>query len=236
MTSRQQETAPPPSAGGGDDPEILQWIQDARRGDAAAFERLIESHQDRVWRRALYRLGDHDEAADVTQEVLVLCFRKLDQFRGESRFWTWLARIVDNQVKNRRAWLDRRGSGRTFSLDAPPEGAEEDGRGPMEAPDPGPDPRRIAENRESIEALERCLGLLSEDHREVLLMRFSSGLSYEEIAAELELSLGTVKSRINRARAELRTLMAGHLETEEKRTVKPAARTAGDSGEAGEAE
>ena len=103
-----------------DEPEIAQWVREAQGGDREAFESLIGHFQDRVWRRALYRIRDHDEAYDVAQEVFLICFRKIHQFRGESKFWTWLSRIVDNQVKNRQGWLQRRGKGRTYSLDSPP--------------------------------------------------------------------------------------------------------------------
>lgn len=195
----------------GDGPELTALIRRAQQGDRDSFERLIEQFQDRVWRRALYRLGDHDEASDLAQEVFLICFRKLDQFRGESKFWTWLCRIIDNQVKNRHGWLQRRGKGKTFSLDSPPGQGEEDPRA-WDPPDPGASPRRLAEGHEAMDALNEKLGLLSAEHREILLLRFSDGLSYEEISETLELSLGTVKSRINRARTELRTLMANFLE------------------------
>ncbi|MBI3736729.1 sigma-70 family RNA polymerase sigma factor [Candidatus Sumerlaeota bacterium] len=192
-----------------DDPETLRWIRDAQAGDRDAFEQLILRYQDRVWRRALYRLGDHDEAYDLAQEVFLTCFRKIGQFRGESKFWTWLGRIVDNHVKNRQAWLIRRGSGKTVSLDAPLAGDDEERT--YDPPDPSPGPRRKVENREAMQALMGNLSRLSPDHREILLLRFADGLAYEEIAESLQLSLGTVKSRINRARAELRELMEDFL-------------------------
>lgn len=205
--SEAAEADPP-----GDPSEAVpRWVEQAQGGDGEAFERLVVHFQDRVWRRALYRIGDHEEAYDVAQEVFVLCFRKIHQFRGESKFWTWLCRIVDNQVKNRQGWLHRRGKGKTFSLDRPLGGDEDDKRR-WDPPDPGADPRRQAEGREAMQALQDSLGSLSEAHREIVLLRFSDGLSYEEIGETLELSLGTVKSRINRARAELRDLMGDHLE------------------------
>ncbi len=194
-----------------DETEIEAWVEQARGGDRDAFQRLILHFQDRVWRRAYYRLRDREEAFDVAQEVFLLCFRKLHQFRGEARFWTWLCRIVDNQVKNRLGWLKRRAHDLTYSLDAPPPGADEAATG-WDPPDPAPSPRQQVQGREALTALDRCLHLLSADHREVLLLRFADGLSYEEIAETMQVSLGTVKSRINRARAELRALMTDHLE------------------------
>lgn len=196
-----------------DPEEVDLWVKRAQDGDREAFELLIVHFQDRVWRRAMYRLRDADEAEDLAQEVLLLCFRKIHQFRGESKFWTWLCRIVDNQVKNRIGWLHRRGKGKTFSLDAPIGGDDSgDNNLQWDPPDPGADPRREAEGREAVLKLNECMEALTPDHRDILLLRFSDELSYEEIAAKLDITLGTVKSRINRARAELRTLMADFLE------------------------
>lgn len=190
---------------------VESLVQRAQEGDRPAMELLLETFQDRVWRRALYRLGDRDEAWEVTQDVFVICFRKIGQFRGDAQFWTWLARIVDNQVKNRQAWWRRRGRHLTFSLQDLGPGDGEDERA-WDPPATSPSPRRQAAAREEMAALEEALTHLSEEHREVLLLRFAENLSYEEISDTLEISLGTVKSRINRARAELRRLMRDHLE------------------------
>jgi RNA polymerase sigma-70 factor (ECF subfamily) len=202
--------AGPPSddRSSGEDPRIVDWVRRAQAGESDAFEALVLHFQDRVWRRALYRLGDWEEAHDLAQDVFILCFRKLHQFRGESKFWTWLCRVVDNQVKNRKSWLQRRGQGKTFSLDAPSRSGDED-LPKWDPPDEGPSPRKQAEARQELDALNRCLDELGEDHREVLLMRHADGLAYEEIAETLEISLGTVKSRINRARKALADLMEG---------------------------
>jgi RNA polymerase sigma-70 factor, ECF subfamily len=191
--------------------EVEAWVREAQSGDRQAMERLLESYQDRVWRRALYRLGDRDEAWEVAQDVFVICFRKIGQFRGESQFWTWLSRIVDNQVKNRLAWWRRRGRSVTFSIEQMGPGDPDEERS-WDPPDPGASPRRQAAAREEMGALEAKMAELSDEHREILLLRFADDLSYEEIAATLEISLGTVKSRINRARAELRDRMKDHLD------------------------
>jgi RNA polymerase sigma-70 factor (ECF subfamily) len=193
-----------------DHARVEALVRDAQKGDRQSMERLLETFQDRVWRRALYRLGDHDEAWDVTQDVFLICFRKIRQFRGDAQFWTWLARIVDNQVKNRHAWWRRRGKGITFSLQDLGPGDAEDEKA-WDPPAEQPSPRRQAAAREEMGRLDEAMGQLSEEHREILLLRFADDLSYEEIADALELSLGTVKSRINRARADLRRLMKDKL-------------------------
>lgn len=191
--------------------EIVRLVAAAQDGDTAAFEELVRVFQDRVWRRAMYRLRDEDEANDLAQEVFLTCFRKIHQFRGEAKFWTWLCRIVDNLAINRISWLKRRGKDRTYSLDAGPSPDEDDTRR-WDPADTGADPRREVEGREAVENLNRCMSQLSEEHREILLLRFAEQLSYDEIARTLEISDGTVKSRISRARAELRSLMAEYLD------------------------
>lgn len=190
---------------------VLALVRLAQGGNRQAMEDLIRLYQDRVWRRARYRIGDPDEASEVAQEVFLICFRKLNQFRGESHFWTWLARITDNQVRNRLGWWRRRRQAQTFSLQELWQGDEEETQQEWDPPDPAPSPRQQAAGREVVGALEAKLGELSPEHREVLLLRFADGLSYEEIAEQLEVELGTVKSRINRARAELRQKMERYL-------------------------
>lgn len=184
----------------------MAWVQAAQQGDRMAMERLIEHFQDAVWRRARYRIGDTDEAWEVAQEVFLICFRKIGQFRGESHFWTWLARIVDNQVKNRQGWWRRRRQNVTFSLSDLGQSEEREDC-EWDPPDPAPSPRQQAAGREVVDALDTTMGELSQEHREILMLRFADGLSYEEIAELLVISLGTVKSRINRARQELRGKM-----------------------------
>jgi RNA polymerase sigma-70 factor (ECF subfamily) len=196
------------SAAASETERVLAMVREAQAGDRRAMEDLICHFQDRVWRRARYRIGDPDEASEVAQEVFLICFRKLHQFRGESHFWTWLARITDNQVRNRMGWWRRRRQGQTFSLQELWQGEEDDGQQQeWDPPDPSPSPRQQAAGREVMGALEDKLGELSSEHREILLLRFADGLSYEEISDQLGIELGTVKSRINRARAELRVKM-----------------------------
>ncbi len=202
--------AAPDAAPREDTPEVKQWLLAAQNGDQCAMEQLIEHFQDRVWRRARYRIGDHDEAWEVTQDVFIICLRKLDQYRGDAPFWYWLMRIVDNQVRNRQGWWQRRRRGQTFSLHdmAYTDGEDEQ---PFDPPDAAPSPRQQAEGRESMEILESKLSEISDEHREMLLLRFADGLAYEEIAETLNISIGTVKSRINRARADLKEKMKEYL-------------------------
>lgn len=202
----------PPPGTPSESARVLALVRLAQGGNRQAMEDLIRLYQDRVWRRARYRIGDPDEASEVAQEVFLICFRKLNQFRGESHFWTWLARITDNQVRNRMGWWRRRRQSQTFSLQELWQGDEEEAQQQeWDVPDPSPSPRQQAAGREVMEAMESKLGELSADHREILMLRFADGLTYEEIAEQLQVELGTVKSRINRARAELRQKMERFL-------------------------
>jgi RNA polymerase sigma-70 factor (ECF subfamily) len=185
--------------------EDAPLVAAAQAGDLDAFDTLIRRHQDRVYNHAWRLLGDHDEASDLAQEVFVRVFRKIHLYRGDAAFTTWLYRVTSNLAKNRWKQMERQGQNRTISLDEP-RGGEDDDR-PIDQPDSAPSPRQKAEGREALEHLERELQGLGHEHREVLMLRFVENLSYEEIAEALDTNLGTIKSRISRARQELRRKM-----------------------------
>jgi len=166
----------------------------AQRGDDAAFEELVRAYEKKVYHLALRMCLDSDAAFEVSQEAFLSAWRGLKFFRRDSSFSTWLYRLTSNAAID---YLRRRKrQGDTVSLD--------DRDAVPDPADPGPSPQRQAENRELGEALSRGLASLSEDHREILLLRELQGLSYDEIAQALSLDLGTVKSRIARARERLR--------------------------------
>lgn len=186
------------------------WIARARQGDRAALESLLAAHQDRVFRTALGLLGGNEEAArEVAQEVLVSAFRNLHSFRGESRFATWLYRMTANFVKNHQVAQGRR-KARFVSLDH--SGDPDDPDGPArEYAAGGVSARDQAAGNEMMAVLMERMQLLPEEYRSVLVLRYIEDRSYEEIAEALGIALGTVKSRVNRARAELRRHMAEML-------------------------
>jgi len=208
--SADSKATPASKAGplAGDDAPL---IAAAQAGDLDAFDSLVRHHQDRVYNHAWRLLGDYDEASDLAQEVFIRVFRKLHLYRGEAAFSTWLYRVTSNLAKNRWKQMERQGRNRTVSLDQPLPHADEDDR-PLEQPDSAPSPRQEAEGREELGLLDRELQHLSSEHREILLLRFVENLSYEEIAEVLDANLGTVKSRICRARQELRLRMSKHLD------------------------
>lgn len=175
--------------------EELQLIARARAGDSDAFARLVEVYQNRVYHQALRMVGRPEDAWDVAQEVFLKVWQGLPRFQGDSTFSTWLYRLTNNAAIDllRREKRHRGGS----SLD--------DGTLNLSATlsDPAPGPQQQIERREQMEAVERGLALLSEEHRQVLVLREINGLPYEQIAQVLNLSPGTVKSRLARARAAL---------------------------------
>jgi RNA polymerase sigma-70 factor (ECF subfamily) len=184
-------------------------IERARKGDLDAFDRLVHMHEDQVYSVAFRLLGNEDDAADVAQEVFIACFRHLKSYRGQARLSTWLHRITVNTVKNLWSRQKRQGQSRTQSL-------ESDDHDETLAPidriaDPSPNPRRMAAGTEMGSILEREILEIEPGFREVLVLRFVEGLSYEEIAEVLEEPLGTIKSRIFRARKEIKDRMEPYL-------------------------
>jgi RNA polymerase sigma-70 factor (ECF subfamily) len=188
-----------------------QFLERLKAGDALAFNRLVEERHGDIY-ALLYRLTeDPEEARDLTQETFLQAFRHLANFRGDADLRTWLYRIAVNQARNRWRWWKRRRRDRTVSLDAP---VSEEFDAPLSAAlqgDPGLDPERQALARERELALHAALKSLSRPYREVIVLRDIEGLSYEEVAATLDLNVGTVKSRLNRGRTELRRRLEGSL-------------------------
>lgn len=184
-------------------------VERCKTGDRMAFDELISNHQERVLNTAFRLMGNYEEALDLTQEVFLNCFRKIGNFKGDSALSTWLYRITVNTAKNRWKYQQSRGINKTHSLDAPL--ATDDEERIKQFPDKNPTPRKMASDRETFAFLEEQLEKLNEEHREVLVLRYIQELSYEEISDILRLSLGTVKSRIHRARNELRELMQQYL-------------------------
>jgi len=175
----------------------LIWA--AQRGDDVAFEELVRQYEKRVYHLALRMCGDQEDAMEVAQEAFLSIWRGLKFFRGESSFSTWVYRLTSNAAIDYLRRQNRQTALEGASLD------DEDAG--LEPRDPAPTPHQAAEQKELSEQLQAGLMALSADHRQVLLLRELHGLSYEEIAGELELDLGTVKSRIARGREKLRKIL-----------------------------
>lgn len=174
-------------------------IAKASRGDRDAFGELIRRYEKQVLALSNRLCGNPDDGADAAQEAFLSAWRNLPGFRGEAKFSTWLYRLTANAcvdlLRRQKRWDTHAGP----SLDD-----EEKG---VDVADPAPEPHEIAERRELRRELEDALARLSPEHREVLILREIHQLSYEEIGEALALDAGTVKSRIHRARENLRKIL-----------------------------
>lgn len=178
-----------------------ELVERAKRGDQSAFERLVLDNQNRVYSLALRLVNDREEAADLAQEAFVKAWQGLPSFQGESSFATWIYRLTTNVCID---WLRRQkrreGVEPSVSLD-------DEESGWAEPADRGSDPHLLLERSERGKALARGLDRLPDWQRRALVLRELSGLSYQEIGQALDIDLGTVKSRIARARLNLRKIL-----------------------------
>ena len=180
-----------------------QLIEAAREGDKTAYGRLVERYQNRLYNALVRVVGCSEEARDVTQEAFVRAWVKFDSFRGASAFYTWLYRIGFNLAMSRR-----RQSRPVASLDAARAAAG------IEPVDPDGGPEAAASRRELAAQVHAALARLHEDHRQILVLREIEGCDYETISEILEIPVGTVRSRLFRARMQLREQLTDVLEEE----------------------
>lgn len=173
----------------------------AQRGDQDAFAQLVEANQNKIYALALRMSGHPEDAADLAQEAFLRAWRSLPSFQGDSSFATWLYRLTSNlcidflrQEKRKRAAVT------VTSLD-------EEESSAVDVPDHRFTPQNELERKELQQAVGKAILLLSDEHRQVLVLRELEGLSYSEIAQQLDLEEGTVKSRIARARISLKNIL-----------------------------
>ncbi len=188
-----------------------EWalVEGLRTADESAYNTLIERFEQPVYNLICRLMDDPSEASDVVQEVFLKVFRKVGTFRGDSSLKTWIYRIAVNEARNHRRWFGRH-KRQEVGLDGP-----EEGRGYSDwLPDPGRSPFDVTLDHETEALLEAALASVNPTFRDALVLREIEGLSYEEIAGILNISLGTVKSRILRGRESLRKQLAGRLEPE----------------------
>ena len=171
----------------------MQVIQKILAGDSSAFAQIVDAHEKNVYNLALRTLQNPEDAQDITQEVFLKVYSELGSFRGDSRLSVWLYRVTYNMCIDLLRKQKRRP---TVSLTYETEGGEEE----MEFPDTRYTPESELERKELQIAVQDALAQLSEEHRRILLMREFADFSYTEIAQQLGIQEGTVKSRIARAR------------------------------------
>ncbi len=179
----------------------------AAAGDEAAFEALVRRHERALFNLAMRLLGDRDDALDAVQDAFLRAYRSLPRFRGEASFRTWITGIAINVCRSRLVSAVTHQRRQTRSLVQRDPLRDEELVLPIA--DPAPDPEARAHGGELRAALEQALAAISAEHREVLLLREMHGMEYQELAAVLGCALGTVKSRVARARAALRHELEG---------------------------
>jgi len=181
-------------------------IERIRAGDMAAYNVMVIRHYDRIFSRVLQLLNNKQDAEEVTQDAFIRAHRGLENFRGDASFSTWLYQIATNLAHNRYWYWFRRKRDQSISLDQP---QCDDGSLTLENVMPCADenPAEAVVTQEFVDRVSACMQYLNDKHKEVLILRNVKNLTYDEIAQQLEISVGTVKSRIARARESLRGLL-----------------------------
>ncbi len=190
-----QTGIPPPL-----DEELVKRCQ---RGEVQAFDQLVRRYQNKVFGLAYRMLGIREEAEDLAQDIFIKAFQSLNGFKGESRFSTWLYRIATNRCLNRLKEERRRNPGLFSSLLTPDS--------VLSTKDDPSSPHLRLEKKALQELVQSRIKELKGEHRLILVLRDIQGLSYEDIAVVLNLEIGTVRSRLHRARMELKGLLSPYL-------------------------
>jgi len=195
QSSQGNKPAPAPS-----DDELVRRVKE---GERKAFDLLMERYERRITAVSYQMLGSSEEAKDLAQEAFLRIWRGIPNFRGEASFLSWAYQITMNLARHRRRWYARHRVSKTISLDAPIKEGEEDPVSERIA-DPGPDPRQKAASSDELASLQQAVGELPLPFKSVLVLRDIQGLAYEEVAKVFGEQIGTIKSRLHRARLMLR--------------------------------
>ena len=181
-------------------------IKRVKNGDLAAYDDMVSRYWDRIYARVIHLVKNKQDAEEVTQDAFIRAHRGLDSFRGDASFGTWLYQIATNLARNRYWYWFRRKRDQSFSIDQP---LTDDSSLTLEdfMPSEQDSPSDSAVAQEFMDRVMECMQGLSAQHREVLVLRNMEDFSYDAIAVHLGVSVGTVKSRIARARERLRHLM-----------------------------
>ena len=190
--------------------EEIGLLEALRRGEEAAYEALILRYEQPVFSLVSRLVDNSPDAADVVQEVFLKVFRKVASFRGDSSLKTWIYRIAVNEARNHRRWFGRH---RRREIGLESDSGKGSGLGFEDwIPDPGRSPDDAAVDQETHALIEHALAQVNPTFRAALILREMEGLSYDEIGEVLNISLGTVKSRILRGRDALRKNLTGRME------------------------
>jgi RNA polymerase sigma-70 factor (ECF subfamily) len=183
-------------------------VRRAQRGEVDAFEQLFSHYQRGIYNLVFQMVHNEADAADLTQDVFVRAWKSLPRLEAPEAFPSWIYRVATNLSRN---WIRDHSRVRQESLDQPYSGDEEEG-GRRELPDTRSDPGAVTLTRATQEAVQTAISGLSPDHRIVVTLHHLEGRPVEEIADIMHCSVGTVKSRLSRARDHLRRKLAGYVE------------------------
>lgn len=192
------------------DPADAHLLAGLKTGNERAYEALVSHYQQPVYNLVRRLLRDPSEASDVVQEVFLKVFRAVPRFEGRSSLKTWIYRVAVNEAYNHRRWFGRHRS-HDVALEARDDGPANYAE---TLPDPGASPFQTTLTRENHAVIEETLKELKPVFRQAVILRDIEELSYEEIAEVLQISVGTVKSRILRGREALRAKLVGRFTTE----------------------
>src|SRR5437667_12896113 len=186
-----------------------------KANEDAAYDELVRGYHASIFHVAYRMLGDAAEASDTVQEIFRKVFRNIGGFKGEAALKTWIFKIAFSEILNRLRWWKRRYRFATMSLDEQSNG---NGTGPgYVIASSSPTPEELLQSKEQEAAIQQALGRLSKDHRSIIVLRDVEGFSYSEIADVLGVSIGTVKSRLARARADLKKSLMRYLSVQHLR-------------------
>ncbi len=193
--------------GGGVETQQTEWVRRAQAGDLQAFEQLFEQYHRGIYNTIYQMVRNDQDASDLTQDAFVRAWKSLPRLQAPEAFPSWLYRVATNLTRN---WIRDNSRVRKESLDQPI-GDDEEG-GQREIADYSGDPESATQTRATQQAVQRAIQGLSDDHRLVVTLHHLEGRPVEEIAQIMNCSVGTVKSRLSRARDNLRRKLAGFVE------------------------
>jgi RNA polymerase sigma-70 factor (ECF subfamily) len=193
------------------DPDVsskdAEFVARLQANEDAAYDELVRTYNASIFHVAYRMLGDSGDAADAVQEIFIKVFRNVRGFRGDSSLKTWIFRIAFSEILNRLRWWKRRFRSSTVSLDDDRNGVGT----PIHLRTSTPSPLQVLETKEQEQAIQQALTKLSGEHRSIVILRDIEGFSYNEIADILGVSCGTVKSRLARARADMKKSLVRFL-------------------------
>lgn len=189
------------------DGQDAAFVRRLQANEDAAYDELVRTYNTSIYHVAFRMLGDSGEASDAVQDIFLKVFRNIGTFRGDASLKTWIFRIGLSEILNRLRWWKRRHRMSTVSMDDDHNG---NGNG-LHVRDSRPSPQQALESKEQDMAIQQALGRLSSDHRSIVVLRDIEGFSYTEIADVLGVSVGTVKSRLARARADMKKSLIRYL-------------------------